>query len=194
MAFDIFLGQIIFVLIAGILVARIAKFFNWPEFVALLLTGFIFGNEVLKIFKPLEIGISLGFLAVISVPIILFNDGARADSKQLLKKLSTVLSINTVAVVFTISGVALAAYFFLGFSWLAALLLGAILASTDPASILPLLRKLRIEKKISSIIESETAFNDASSLTIFLVLTTLLAGGVISFSSVSTQFVSIIFF
>ena len=42
-----------------------------------------------------------------------------------------------------------------------ALLLGATLASTDPATLVPIFRQVRIRDRVAQTVMSESAFNDA---------------------------------
>jgi len=54
-----------------------------------------------------------------------------------------------------------AAYLILGVPWIVALLLGATLASTDPATLVPIFRQVRIRDRVAQMVMSESAFNDA---------------------------------
>ena len=55
----------------------------------------------------------------------------------------------------------LAAYFILGIPWIVALLLGATLASTDPATLVPIFRQVQIRDRVAQTVMSDSAFNDA---------------------------------
>jgi len=183
--------QLIIVIIAGIIAARVAKKLDVPALIPLLAAGYLLGPDGLNYLTPEAI--SFDTLALIAVPIILFYDGLKTDPRTLEASWKTILSINTVAVVVTVFGIAFAAHAFLGLSWTAALLLGAILASTDPAAILPMLRKLNIAKRVSSILEAETAFNDAAALALFTVFVFAASTQQFSVQLGLTQFVTVFF-
>jgi potassium/hydrogen antiporter len=55
-----------------------------------------------------------------------------------------------------------AAYFVLGVPWILALLLGATLAATDPATLVPIFRQIRVRDRIAQMVMSESALNDAT--------------------------------
>jgi cell volume regulation protein A len=55
----------------------------------------------------------------------------------------------------------LAAHFILGVPPIVALLLGAAISSTDPATLLPIFRQVRIRDRVAQTVMSESAFNDA---------------------------------
>lgn len=169
-------SQIILIIAAGLLAARIGKHFRVPESIPLMITGYALGSGWLGFLKPEELGINLDFLALIAVPIILFYDGLKTEARSLAENAGSVISISTVAVFATVAGIAFFSNLFLGLSWLSSFLLGAILASTDPAAILPVLRKLNIKKRIATVLEAETALNDGAAITIFTVVLGLAAG------------------
>src|SRR5437764_13648006 len=56
--------------------------------------------------------------------------------------------------------IALLVHFLAGLTWELALLLGAILSPTDPVAVLGLFRQLRVNVRLSTIIEGESLFND----------------------------------
>ena len=55
--------------------------------------------------------------------------------------------IATVGVLITAAITGLAAYYVLGVPWIVALLLGATLASTDPATLVPIFRQVHIRDR-----------------------------------------------
>ena len=50
------------------------------------------------------------------------------------------------------------------------LLFGAIISATDPVAVVALLKELGVSKRISTLIEGESLFNDGTALVLFLVL------------------------
>ena len=68
---------------------------------------------------------------------------------------------------------ALAAHSFLGVSWIIALLLGAVIASTDPATLVPLFRQVKIRDRVAQTVMSESAFNDATGAIVTVGLLTV---------------------
>jgi len=182
-------SQLVLILAGGLLAARVGRAFRVPEAIPLLIAGYVLGGDLLGVLKPAEMGISIDMVALFAVPIILFYDGLKTDAKSIKENAWAVLSITTIAVVVTVVGIGFFSNFFLGLSWPASLVLGAILASTDPASIIPVLRKLSIKKKISTVLEAETALNDATAITIFTVALGLAAGGEVGLRQGLSQFV-----
>ena len=73
----------------------------------------------------------------------------------------TIVVIATVGVVITAAITGIAAHYILGVPMIVALLLGATLASTDPATLVPIFRQIHIRDRVAQTVMSESAFNDA---------------------------------
>ena len=180
--------QLALVIIAGLVAARVGNKFRIPEAIPLLIVGYILGVDMLRLLQVDILGIGLDFLALIAVPIILFYDGLKTDLKNIRPMWKTVFSLATVAVIGSVFGIALFAHFALKLSILSSVLLGAVLASTDPAGILPVLQKLNIRKKLSVVLEGETAFNDATAITLFLIAFNATQGKTIGIRGAASDF------
>jgi cell volume regulation protein A len=92
---------------------------------------------------------------------ILFDGGASLRLEILKQVWITIVVIATVGVVITATVTGIAAYFVLGSPLVVALLLGATLASTDPATLVPIFRQVKIRDRVAQTVMSESAFNDA---------------------------------
>jgi CPA1 family monovalent cation:H+ antiporter len=64
-----------------------------------------------------------------------------------------------------------------GWSWIGAALFGALIAATDPVSVISAFREMRAEKRLSMVVESESLLNDGAAAAGFAVLLAI-AGGV----------------
>src|SRR5262249_39260878 len=79
-----------------------------------------------------------------------------------------------------------AAYYVLGVPWIAALLLGATIASTDPATLVPIFQQVHIRDRVAQTVVSESAFNDATgAIVTFGVLAVATGTGEFSLTSSS---------
>ncbi|MCA9130070.1 MAG: sodium:proton antiporter [Planctomycetales bacterium] len=91
----------------------------------------------------------------LSVAVILFEGGLTLHWNQLGKNASTVVRLITLSAGITWCLTALLGHFLLGFSWQLAWLLGAILMVTGPTVVGPLLRQIRPNRRVSSILQWE---------------------------------------
>lgn len=68
------------------------------------------------------------------------------------------------------------AHWLLGMDWHLALLLGAIVSSTDAAAVFAVLRSLPLPQKVTGLVEAESGFNDAPTIILVLIFATTSAG------------------
>jgi cell volume regulation protein A len=115
---------------------------------------------------------------------ILFDGGASLRFAVLKQVWITIVVIATVGVAITAVVTGIAAHYVLGVPLLVALLLGATLASTDPATLVPIFRQVRIRDRVAQTVMSESAFNDAMGAIItFGILAVAMGTGEFSFAS-----------
>ena len=67
------------------------------------------------------------------------------------------------------------------FTWHSCLALGSILAATDPVAVVALLKELGASKKLATIIEGESLFNDGTAMVLFLIFLEIIEGNDLSF-------------
>ena len=70
----------------------------------------------------------------------------------------TIVVISTIGVLITGIVTGIAAYAVFGVPWIVALLLGAALASTDPATLVPIFRQIKIRDRVAQTVMSEFGF------------------------------------
>ena len=115
---------------------------------------------------------------------ILFNGGASLRFEILKQVWITIVVLATVGVVITAALTGIAAYYILGVPSIVALLLGATLASTDPATLVPIFQQVKIRDRVAQTVVSELAFNDATgAITTFGVLAVAMGTGEFSLAS-----------
>ena len=93
---------------------------------------------------------------------ILFDGGASLRFNVLKQVWITIGVLATAGVMITAVITGIAAHFVLGTPLIVALLLGATLASTDPATLVPTLQQVNIRNRVAQTLVSESAFNDAT--------------------------------
>jgi cell volume regulation protein A len=117
----VIMDQIIIILLAGVIVAKISERFGLPSIIPLFIIGYLVGSEGLDIFVPLTLVLSLSVVVTLALRVILFDEGMRIDLKLLNEFRLTVFLLATLAVVVSPVGVGLVAYFVFGMPLLRAL-------------------------------------------------------------------------
>ncbi len=163
------------------LLARLAKI---PDVVVFLLIGMLIGPGLLG-WVNIKADSALNQLIMIfGSSYILFDGGASIRLKVLKEVWITLLTIATLGVLITALITGAAAYYFLGLSPIVALLLGSVVASTDPATLIPIFRQVHIKERVAQTVLSESAFNDAmGAILTFTVLGVALGTGDFSASA-----------
>jgi CPA1 family monovalent cation:H+ antiporter len=113
--------------------------------------------------------LSSGLVFYVFLPALLFEASFNLQVRHLLDnwKGITVLAVPGVVAAFllTSSGMRL-----LGETWTVALLFGALIAATDPVSVVALFRRLRIDDRLTTIVEAESLFNDGTAAVLFAIV------------------------
>jgi len=114
--------------------------------------------------------LSPDLILIIFLPPLLFEAAWNLNWRNLKRNFVPVLFYAVFGVVIVIAGIAIALNQFLGVSIATALLIGASLSATDPVSVTALFRELGVEKRLSTVMEGESLFNDGMAVVAFTFL------------------------
>lgn len=178
----VLMGQILFLsgtAIVGLLIHRLLRL----EFaLACLAAGILAGWAV-----P-ALGIDTGIRAhnlkdvvfFVILPVLIFTATWQLDMQIVQRWLSPVLLLATVGVVLSCFVTAGLLYFGVGhptgFPWIAALLTGAILATTDPTTVVSQLKSLSPSDELTTLFEGESLFNDGAAVALFAIIFSYASG------------------
>ena len=126
------------------------------------------------VFEDYRLAFRLGTAALV---LILFDGGLNTPKASLRQALWPALSLATVGVAIT-AGVLAVGVRLLGFGWPEALLLGAVVSSTDAAAVFAVLRAsgVQLKKRVGATLELESGLNDPMAVILTLSFTAYLAG------------------
>jgi cell volume regulation protein A len=175
---------------AGLVSELVATALRLPPMLVLLGMGAVLGPSVSgSLDVPLDsIGVEL--LLTLGVSFILFHGGLGL-SLRVLQKVALGLGLLVVPGVIVTAGItgAVASVAF-GLSFEEGLLIGAVLAATDPAILIPLFEWLPVRTKVMQTIIAESAFNDVTSAVLALSLASFVLGGEGSLTTPFVEFVT----
>jgi len=138
--------------------------------VLFLLAGILLGPEVAGVLDVRAASTLNQVILIFGSCYILFDGGASLKLSVLKEVWITILAISTVGVLITATITGFAAVQLLGVPLLTALLLGASLSSTDPATLVPIFKEVRIRERVAQTVVSESAFNDSMSAIVTFAL------------------------
>jgi len=110
----------------------------------------------------------------IFLPILLFEAGLHMDVRRMMDDVAPILTLAVVAVLVCSLVVGLALWGTSGYSLVLCLLLGAIVATTDPAAVIGIFRDAGAPRRLTILVEGESLLNDAAAITLYVVLVGLL--------------------
>lgn len=158
--------------LAGIGSSLVARRFGAPLLLVFLIFGMLAGVDGPGGIHFSDYSATYG-IGSFALAVILFDGGLRTRRESFRGVLAPTLLLATVGVVVTAGLTSLAAHWLLGLNIIEALLLGAVVASTDAAAVFFLLRAggLQLRSRIASTLEIESSANDP----VAVLMTTLLA-------------------
>ncbi|MCZ6828594.1 MAG: cation:proton antiporter [Gammaproteobacteria bacterium] len=108
------------------------------------------------------------------LPVLIFDAAWHIKPGVLKRWLTPILLLSTVGMIVSTLVVATILYYAIGspqgFPWIAALLAGAILAATDPIAVVSSLKRFNAPEDLTTLVEGESLFNDASALVLFAAI------------------------
>jgi len=168
----------------GTVTGFIARRLKIPDVVMFLLAGMALGNAGLGVVNVSVDSTLNQLLLIFGSCYILFDGGASVRLNILKGVWPTLLSLATVGVLISAVVTAFAAQYLLHLPFIFAMLLGAVIASTDPATLVPVFRQVKVRAKVAQTVMSESAFNDAmGAILTFAVLGVAVSGTDFSISA-----------
>lgn len=146
---------------------------NFPVPVVLVLIGI--GLSFVPYFNQVEVTENL--IYDVFLPGLLFVSAYQFSTKALRENAGIIGLLSTVGLGLTIALVGLAVFWiggwFFSISLAGAFVVAAILAPTDPASVVSILKKSAPDKSIADIVDGESMINDGTSIVLFTVLSSM---------------------
>lgn len=168
------------VLFAGVLLSGLAHRTVLSTAVLFLLAGLVLGagvTHVLDLKPDDDIVVRLAELALFSV---LFTDGMRVGFNDLRRAFGLPGRALVLGMPLTFAITAGLAYFVAGLPWVESMLVGAVLAPTDPVFASAIVGRDEVPAKLRSLLNVESGLNDGLALPVVLILLAVLGGSDVS--------------
>ena len=174
---------------AGLVCQLAADLLGIPRMLVLLAAGALLGPSVSGAIDVQLGSIGAQLVLTLGVSFILFHGGLQL-STRVLRQVAVGLGLLVVpGVVLTalVTGLVAAAVFHL--SLMSGLLIGAVLAPTDPAILIPLFERLHLRPKVSQTIIAESALNDPTGAVLALAVAGVVLSGQASLTAPLQEFI-----
>ena len=157
------------ILAASIVIALGAARTGLPVLVLFLGLGMLLGSD-----GPGGIDFDNAELArrvgTVGLGLILYEGGLQTSWRRLREVAVPAALLSTIGVVVSTLVAGAAAYFLFSLSWLEAILIGAVVASTDAAAVFATLRFTHIRRRLARTLEAESGGNDPMAIALTLGL------------------------
>src|SRR6201998_3790751 len=117
-----------------------------------------------------ELPVSSATFIYVFLPLLVFEAGIVTDVRRTLQDAAPILLLAIVATLITTAGIGLALWPLAGVSLVVCLLLGAVVATTDPAAVIAIFRDVGAPARLTRLVEGEALLNDAAAISLFAVL------------------------
>ncbi|QIZ10869.1 sodium:proton antiporter [Priestia megaterium] len=178
------LYMITMVFLFGLMSMKLAERIKIPDVALFMIVGILLGPSIFNLITVPNDSVSYQFIIVLGSILILFEGGTAIRFSVLKRVWITISLLSVLGVIVTSVIVAVTAFYLLDMPIMYALLLASVIASTDPATLMPVFKQITIQEKVRRTVESESAFNDATaSILTFTLLGVILGQTELSFSS-----------
>ncbi|WP_017720523.1 Na+/H+ antiporter [Kamptonema formosum] len=169
------LKKFLLVLLVSLSVATLSQSFTWfrkiPYTLLLVIVGLCLAFVDVRL-----VNLSPELILLIFLPPLLFEAAWNLEWSNLKRDLIPIGLYAVVGVIISVTGVAFGLKSLPGISLATALLVGASVSATDPVSVIALFRELGVEKRLSTLMEGESLFNDGIAVVAFSLLVGISAG------------------
>lgn len=165
------------IIVSGILFAKIGKKIKMPDVVLYIAAGVVVGPYGFNLVNFDSYPVANQLILSFGAAYILYDGGREIKLKVLNRVKVSVALLATVAVLISSFITAIVANKVLHIEFIYSLLLGAVIASTDPSVLVPLFKNMKLSDKLKQTIISESAFNDAAGAIVTFTVISIISGG-----------------
>ncbi|MEU9175036.1 potassium/proton antiporter [Streptomyces sp. NPDC048420] len=148
------------VLLVAVAAVRISSRSGLPSLLVYLGIGIAMGQDGIGDihFDNAELTQVIGYAALV---VILAEGGLGTKWKEIKPALPAATALALAGVAVSVGVTATAAHYLIGLEWRQALIIGAVVSSTDAAAVFSVLRKIPLPARVTGTLEAESGFNDA---------------------------------
>lgn len=153
-------------------VAMATRWIRVPYTLALVIVGLLISPMH---FLPV-VHISPELILLIFLPALLFEAAWNLKLEHLRENLWPILLMAVPGVSISVAIIGVILHYSIHLPWTTALLFGAMISATDPVSVLAIFRKLGLPKRLTTIVEGESLFNDGTAVVVFNIILAIASG------------------
>ncbi len=160
------------VLLTASLVAIVSRRLKLPYSVGLVIAGI----ALALIPNAIELPLTRDLIFNIFLPPLIFEAALHLEWKAFRRDLPLTAGLAFPGVLIAAIAVSGGMHFLIGWSWIGAALFGVLIAATDPVSVIASFREMKVERRLSMLVEAESLLNDGAAAVGFALLVAIAAG------------------
>jgi len=181
---------VLVLLVAVIALATVARKANIPYPILLVLGGLALGFVHLPGTPPNGVTLDPNLVFLLFLPPLLYWQSLTSSFRDIRADARAIGLLSIGLVLATTAIVAAVAHTIIGLPWAAAVVLGAIVSPTDTVTAEAIIQRLRVPRRVATVLEGESIANDATALVVFsLALGVATTGKSFSFWEGGLQFI-----
>ena len=131
-----------------------------------------------NIVRPVvDLPFNASIFLIVFLPLLLFHAALTLDLREIAPDWAPILALAIVAVFAAAAAIGFSLSLAAGVPLTVALLLGAIVATTDPSAVVAIFRELGAPARLTRLLEGESLLNDAAAIVLFSILVGMLTDG-----------------
>lgn len=162
--------QIVGLLTIASFVGAITKKVKIPYTIALVIVGLVL--SLFHFVTPFHLTEEL--VLFIFLPALLFEASWNLNIRYLKDTWKSIGLLATFGVLIAITIIGFSLHYALNIPLIVALLFGAVIAPTDPVSVIAIMKQLNLDHRLAALVEGESLFNDGTSVVVFKLLLAIL--------------------
>jgi Na+:H+ antiporter len=173
------------VLLIASLVAIVSRRLHVPYSIGLVAAGIVLA----LLPSGVEIVLTRDLIFNVFLPPLVFEAALQLKWQPFRRDLPVTATLAFAGVAIAATLVAAGMHYAIGWSWIGAALFGVLIAATDPVSVIAAFKEMRVERRLSSMVEAESLLNDGAAAVGFGLLTAVAMGGTATPAGVVVSFV-----
>jgi len=156
-------------MLVGVIAQMLGRHARIPGIVLLLIAGVGLGPDGVDLIRPHAMGGGLRAIVGFAVAIILFEGGLGLQLSVLRAQATTIRRLVTIGAAITATLATFTVMLVMGWDFRLSILFGTLVIVTGPTVVTPLVRRLRLSQRLTTILIAEGIFIDAVGATIAVV-------------------------
>jgi len=185
---ELSLERIELLLLIAAFVAMIARRLRLPYTTGLVVAGGTLA--FLHVAQGVELTKNLIFASFL--PPLVFEAALNISWRRLRPEIPVVSALATLGVFISAAVTSVGMHYAVGWEWSAALLFGALIAATDPVSVIAMFKEFNVRSRLRMLLESESLFNDGTASVVFVIVLAAVTVGIPSAGNIAGRFVFIV--